>query len=143
MSGSVMGSRTYGQHFEDVTGELNGFGSLGGTGIESHNKVSSKTKREGVEMPANCDNCGAPNVILADWQEVVYISVGSLPPNGWKYDSGHIRTDVPCRQCRRLLPVGVTPMEAKRWVQAAINAQFLSPQQANQIAAQAQQQRMR
>jgi len=135
MSGEgTIGLRQYGEHFDDVQSDLSGFGSLGGNAIHQHNKATAKQTSEGVELHANCDNCGVHNKILADWTEIIILSVGRIPPQGWKYDRGHIRTDVACRGCRRLLPVGVIPEECKRWVMAAINARQLDPQVAEQIA---------
>lgn len=135
---NTIGMRQYADHFADVEGELEGFGSLGGAAIQNHSKVSTKPQKDGVHFFANCDNCGTHNDITAEWPEIIFCSVGKLPPNGfWKYGGGRIHTDVGCRQCRRPMHIGVTPEECKRWVMAAVNAKIIDPQAAEQVAAKA------
>jgi hypothetical protein len=123
--------------FSDIHNDIAGYGSLGGTAIDNHFKVKPKSSREGLRMKLDCGHCGTPQEIIATWPEVVVISVGKLPSNQWKYDQGHIRPHIGCARCNHSVMVGITPGEAKSFATAAINAQYLSAQQAQQIAQQA------
>lgn len=136
-SNSTIGMRQYGDVFSDVVSDLSGFGSLAGAAMNKHERADAQVKREGVHMHAACDNCGAHNVVIAEWPEVIFIATGRIPPVGWKLDQGYVRTDMGCRGCNRLLPIGVLPDEAGKWTRAAISAQYVSPQTAEGIAAQA------
>lgn len=124
------------QYFEDVDLSNLGYGALGGAAIEQHNSPKASPTPEGVRISLHCDHCGAPNVLTAEWPEVIFISAGALP-RGWKYDQGHIRPEVGCALCRRLVSPGITPDEAQRWVRAAIHARFVMPQQADALVQQA------
>lgn len=124
------------EHFEDIDTENLGFGGLGGAAIENLHKTTARPTKDGVKVKLDCSSCGAPNVMTIEWPEAIVISVGAIPP-GWKYDSGYIRPEIGCAQCRRLLSPGVTPDEATRWVKAAVNARFVDPQQANALATRA------
>jgi hypothetical protein len=129
-------------HFSDIDVSQFGFGGLGGAGAELHQKTTARTTKEGVKIALDCDNCGAPNILTMEWPEVIVIATGNLPP-GWKLEAGYIRPEVGCASCRRLVTPGVTPGEAKRWVEAGINARFVDAQQAHAIAQQAARGRMR
>lgn len=120
------------RHFSDVDVSQFGFGGLGGEGADMHQKTTARPARDGVKISLSCDNCGAPNILTVEWPEAVVISSGNLPP-GWKLDGGYVRPEVGCASCRRLVTPGMTPSEAKRWVEAGINARFVSPQEANAI----------
>lgn len=124
------------EHFEDIDVDSMGFGGLGGAAVENHHKARAKPARDGVKIQLSCDNCGAPNVLTAEWPEVIFISAGAIPPH-WEYERGYIRPKIGCAQCRRLVSPGMTPDEAKRYVIAGINAKFVNPQQAEAIAQQA------
>jgi hypothetical protein len=125
------------QHFADVDIDKLGYGGLSGIGAAEHGQASARPVQDGVKVALNCDNCGAPNVLTIEWPEAVIISTGHLP-RGWKIQSGYIRPDLGCANCNRLVTPGVTPDEAHRWVKAGIAARFISPQQAQAIAQQAQ-----
>jgi hypothetical protein len=129
--------KQYGDHFSDVTSDLGGYGSLGGAGIGAHERTEAKVTQEGVNLHAHCDNCGVHNVVIAEWPELVFIAEGKLPPNGWKFEQGHVRTAIGCRGCRRELPIGVVPDEAGKWVRAGVSARYIAPNVVQHLASQA------
>lgn len=123
------------QYFDDVDVDSLGFGGLGGAAIENHHRANARPTAEGVKVKLDCQTCGAPNVMTISWPEAVIIAHGAIPPE-WEYVQGYIRPKVGCAQCRKLVATGVTPDEAARWVKAAQNARFITPQQIQAISAQ-------
>ena len=123
-------------HFADVDVESMGYGGLGGMAVENLHKAKAKTTAAGVLVKLDCGTCGAPNVMTIDWPEAIIISAGAIP-RGWTLDRGHVRPEIGCGQCKRLVTPAVTPDEAQRWVKAGIAARFVNPQQAQQIVQQA------
>lgn len=119
-------------YFSDIDVEAFGFGGLGGVATESHHRATAKPTKEGVVMAFNCDNCGMPNRLTADWNEIIQISAGAIP-QGWVFDAGYVRPYMGCAHCRKEVKVGITPDEAKRHVTAAINARFVDPNYANAL----------
>lgn len=124
------------EHFADLDLGSMGYGALSGSGVESHQKLRSKTKKDGVEIALNCDACGMPSLMTITWPEAIVISAGKLPP-GWRYTEGYLQPDIGCKQCRTQVPVGVTPEEAKRWVVSGVQARFVDGQQADALYQQA------
>lgn len=119
-------------HFSDV-GELSdesGFGSLGGIGTDAHFSARAGTVDQGTTYQVNCDNCGGRNSILIEWTELIVVAHGKLP-NNWKYANGRLYPDVGCAHngCNFLCTVQLTPDEAKRLLNAAVNAGKVKPQQ--------------
>jgi hypothetical protein len=122
------------KYFEDVDVEGMGFGGLGGAAIENHHRANARPTAEGVKVKLDCGTCGAPNVMTIEWPEAIIIAHGAIPKD-WVYEKGYIRPEVGCAQCRRLVSPGITPDEAARWVKAAQNARFVTPQQIQSVAA--------
>ena len=126
------------QHFSDVQelSDESGFGSLAGGATDAHFQARSSTMRDGVTYQLTCDNCGGRNSVLIEWPEMIIVAHQKLPPN-WKYMNGRLYPDVGCAHngCNFLCSVQLTPDEAKKAVNAAVNAGYVQP---NQIQAMSQ-----
>jgi len=120
------------QFFSDVpelTQEEDRFGSLAGGGTDNHFQTQTTSGREGVSYKIHCDNCGLPNVVTVDWQEMVIVGSG-MAPHGWKYENGRLFPNLGCGNgnCGYICTVTVTPDEAARHVNAALQAKVVTPQ---------------
>ncbi len=120
-------------HFEDVrgSGDLAGFGVLGGDAISSHQKATAKLSPDGlgIDYLVNCDHCGIPNRLTVSWPEFLYAANGRIPfdqsrRTAWKYEQQHggFHPNVGCAQCQMVLLLLITPDEAKRHLHAAEQA---------------------
>lgn len=122
------------QYFDDVDVEGLGFGGLGGPAIDNLHRSNARPTAAGVKVKLDCQTCGSPNVMTIEWPEAVIIAHGAIPA-GWAYEKGYIRPGIGCGSCRKHVDAGVTPDEAARWVKAAQNARFITPQQIQAISA--------
>lgn len=119
-------------HFSDVpelVSENERFGLFQGDGTDNHFQVQQSPTRAGVDYKVHCDNCGTPNVITVDWNELIFIGSSRLPP-GWHYDNGRMYPNVGCANgnCNYICSIQITPDEAAKHVHAALQAQVVSPQ---------------
>lgn len=107
--------------FSDIRGVLAGFGCLGGMGADAHHTAQQRRAEDGTGMTFTvpCDNCGQPNEITVNWDELIYGAARQVPP-GWKYEPrfGAIHPNVGCRSCRGLLLITLFPDECARHLKA-------------------------
>jgi hypothetical protein len=128
------------QFFSDVPelgGEDDQFGSLAGGGTSNHFGTQTSNAREGMQYKVHCDNCGTPNLITVNWQELIIVGSGMVPP-GWKYENGRLFPNLGCANgnCGFICTVNITPDEASRHVNAAIQAQVINSDFVHQVRAQ-------
>lgn len=127
------------KYFSDVPElqrEEQTFGSLSGFGAEQHFSArEAGMSKDGKEFTLSCDNCGSRNAITVEWAELVIVGSGVVPPN-WKYENGRLFPNVGCRSCNYISSITLTPDEAAKNVNAAINARVLNAQFVQQVRAQ-------
>jgi hypothetical protein len=121
-------------HFEDVrgTGELGGYGVLGGEAIQTHTKSTAKMTKEGVDYSLFCDQCGTKNRLSVSWAEFLYARNRHVPYDSsrgkpWQYDGQHggFHPNVGCGRCRMVLLLILTPAESQKWLAKAEEANYL------------------
>lgn len=109
----------------------NGYGSLGGAGVESHNSTHSKIVTEGVSYLIPCDSCSRELTILVPWDELIFMSAGVLPTNNtWIHNAqaGCFMPNALCACQRSRIRLGVTPDECTKNLRSGIAARKISPQ---------------
>jgi hypothetical protein len=120
-------------HFEDMrgSGDLAGFGVLGGDAIASHHKATAKMSPDGqgIDYKLDCGHCGVPNRLTVSWGEFLYAANSQIPFDQarrapWKYEQqfGGFHPNVGCAQCQMVLLLLITPDEAKRHLHGAEQA---------------------
>lgn len=124
------------QDFEDIADQ--GYGALGGGGADQIDRVNTKIKATGPELTCFCEACGAKNGITFGWDEAIYGSIGYLAPD-WDVEAEtkllYPRVGCSNGACRRLIIIGFAPQELKRFVQTAIEQNFITKQWAEGYAA--------
>jgi hypothetical protein len=120
-------------HFEDVrsSGELGGYGVLGGDAITSHQKAVAKLSpdRSGIDYHVNCDHCGTRNKLSVTWAEFVFAANNQIPYDQvrqapWKHERqfGGFQPNVGCGHCQYAIMLIITPDEAARHLHGAEQA---------------------
>lgn len=125
-------------HFSDVPElyqEMEQFGSLGGTGAVQHFSTHQSTSPQGMQYNISCDNCGKGNSIVVGWGELVVVASRAMP-QGWKFANGKMYPDLGCAHCNHLATVSLTPDEAAKAVNGALQAQVITPQYVEQVRSQ-------
>lgn len=123
--------------FSDVKPLVSGLGGIfqGSDGLGELSKVSTPFQQtgQGIRAEFQCQNCGSPIGVEADWTELTYIMM-KIPPPHWYKDqrAGLMRPEVGCSRCGEIVSVGLTPQECQKAINAGVEAGFISLQQVNQ-----------
>jgi len=115
-----------------------GWGSLAGAGVDHHEAIKTTVERDGVRFEHNCDFCGKPIGLVAEWPELIIMSLKKIPGDGsWYHDpnSGRLFPNLRCG-CQNPIKVGITPDECARHVNSGISQGKITVAQANTIAQQ-------
>jgi len=101
-----------------------------GLGELNQARTNFSRTRTGLTIEVPCQQCGQPNGIEVDWEELIRIMMKMVPPN-WFLDAQHglVRPHVGCRGCAVLIGVGLTPQECQRAVNGGVEAGHLSKEQ--------------
>lgn len=104
-----------------------GYGSLGGVGIDSHDKARSKVVAEGIEFVVPCGGCGKEIGLIAEWPEVFMMSK-ELAPQQWAYEpsQGGFMPLMACR-CGSRLRIVTTPDECNRNLRSGMSNRAIDP----------------
>lgn len=116
---------------DDDDTHVNGFGSLGGAGVEQHYKTQAKVVPGGVLFKISCDGCNRDIEIGVGWQELSIMAQGQMPGGGtWLYNQqgGCFMPNLACRVCRTPTRLGVLPDECNRHIKAGIAAGVIPKQ---------------
>ncbi len=110
------------EHDDDLP---RGYGSLGGDGVDHHDKVATKVVNEGIENKMHCDRCGRPLLVTIPWAELIFMGNHVLPTNGaWRHEPafGCFMPTTGCPRCGDQVRLGITPDECGRHVKAGVAA---------------------
>lgn len=113
--------------FDDIrtSRELNGYGSLSGDGIDSHEQVSSSLAKDGngIDYIVECGECGSPNQVNVSWKEFLLGANNRVPFDErtgiqWRYEQqyGGFQPNVGCARCRMAIMLILTPEECRRMI---------------------------
>lgn len=107
----------------------NGYGSLGGVGAEGIEDVKTSVAQEGVEFIVSCNSCMKDIKVTAEWPELVIMAYKRQPPQ-WRAEPA-VGAFMPLASCRcgARVPLGVTPDECTKHLNAGINNGKVSQQQ--------------
>lgn len=124
------------EYFEDV---LNGadHGILKGAGLADYDSIKETIEKEGVHVVLNCRLCNSKRGIILEWPELYWVGSNGpgmplLLPQGWalSQNNGTAVLQAQCPRCGKPgLAVHVTPEEARRNIQSAVNSGLLEPRQ--------------
>lgn len=117
--------------FSDMKNTNEGYGSLGGAGVEHQTsvKVERDPDKQGLCFVAPCGECGTEHKVTIPWDEFIFGLVGATPP-GWSYDRRHggFYPGIKCVGCARPIVLVFTPDECKRHLNAGVASKQVSPQ---------------
>jgi hypothetical protein len=122
--------------FSDVP-EATAFGGIfAGEGLADLNSAKTKLTRDGLRVETKCERCGRPKHITVEFLEMMFIAHGRTPPD-WFYDREHglmrWARGCACSDQVKPYPFGITPNECSQGISKAVNYQYLSAQQADQL----------
>lgn len=128
------------EYFDDVleSGGVGGRGNSGildSAGLDDYDSVRERILPEGVEVSVNCRLCNSKRGVLFEWPELYQIgsngpSQPPLIPPGWQFsrNNGTVVFVAGCPACGQPgVALHVTPDEARRKVESAMNAGLLTP----------------
>lgn len=106
-----------------------GYGSLGGVGADSHDKVKTSVVAGGVQFVVPCGGCAKEIGLVAEWPELFLMSKGQQPQQ-WSYEpsQGGFMPLLQCR-CGARLRLATTPDECARSLRSGVANGALSAQQ--------------
>jgi hypothetical protein len=133
------GAREQGvDYFDDILENNDKAGILEGGGLDDHDRVREKFTEEGVAVQMNCRMCGQGAVVTLEWMELFIVGTNGagaplLLPKGWQYSANNATCycQIRCRgRCggQGYVAPHVTPDEARRHVNAAVNRGMIPPQ---------------
>lgn len=137
------------EYFDDIleSGGIGGTGNAGilnSAGLDDYDSIQEKVIPNGVEVSVNCRLCNSKRGIVMEWPELYQIGSNNpqmppLIPPGWQFspNNGSAVFVAACPACGQAgLAVHVTPDEARRKVESAVNAGLIPPQAVQQWRAQ-------
>jgi hypothetical protein len=110
-------------------------GILNSAGLDDYDSVREKIQADGVEVSVNCRMCNSKRGIVLEWPELYQIGANNpalppLIPPGWRFsqNNGSAVFITTCPACGKPgLAIHVTPDEARRKVESAVNAGLIPP----------------
>ncbi len=133
------------EYFDDVidSGGIGGNGNAGilnSAGLDDYDAVRETVQEDGVEVSINCRLCNSKRGVVLEWAELYQIGSNTpqlppLIPPGWHFsqNNGTAAFVHPCPACgQKGLTIHVTPDEARNKIQAAVNANLITPQTVQQ-----------
>ena len=137
-------------HFDDLLEAEEAVGNGGileSQGLRDYDNIKTSVKREGGVVRMNCRHCNKPREVTMEWTELMQVAGNQqnarpFLPQGWQFseNNGTAYVALQCPNCGNPegFAVHTTPEEAHKLVQQGINAGFVNPSQAQQIAQQVQ-----
>lgn len=139
------------EYFDDIlgTGGVGGTGNAGildSAGLDDYDNVREKVQEDGVLVSCNCRMCNSKRGIVLEWPELYQIGSNQhgmppLIPPGWQFSSnnGSVAFIHSCPACgKKGITIHVTPDEARRKIESAVQANIITPQLVSQWRAQVQ-----
>jgi hypothetical protein len=122
-------------YFDDMEGKLEG-GILGGLGDADFQNVKQYISPQGLVLEIPCQMCGRRHACTLEWHELFTVGLNGpkqplrMPP-GWDYspEDGGLFAKIPCQKCQHPMCPLVTPDDARKHVNQAVQRGFLAPQQ--------------
>jgi hypothetical protein len=129
------------EYFDDIlssggVGGLGNAGILGGMGLDDYDSVRERVEAEGLFVQLNCRFCNRERAITVEWPELYQIGSNApglpvLMPQGWRFspNNGTAFLAHGCPACGQPgLTLHMTPDEARRHVENAVQATLIPPQ---------------
>ena len=138
------------EYFDDIisTGGVGGTGNAGilqSMGLDDYDSVREEVETEGLRVEINCRFCNSKRGIVLEWVELYQVGSNGpnlplLVPQGWQFSINN-GTAVFIHRCPSCgegqgLAIHMTPDEARRHVEAAAQANLITPQVLQQWKAQ-------
>lgn len=112
------------------------FEASDGLGELNQARTAFQQTGQGIRLECTCQNCGLPNGIDCDWEELTLISM-KLTPQGWYKNDQHgvMMPHVGCAKCGMAVAGGLTPQDCDRALVGGIEAGYITQQQVQQAKA--------
>lgn len=122
--------------FTDVFSDDSG-GSLESPGLRDYDNVQQTIEPDGLKVAISCRLCGRKHELTLEWHELYVIgsnkpgTVPIMPRDFRRSEQGTAYTQYNCTKCANPgITVHITPDEAARHINTAVQSGFVSPQQA-------------
>ncbi len=121
------------------------------SGLKNHDSVHSTVDERGVVFEMECQGCGVPTQIVAEWPEMVALKYGVNPafafrgnpgimssePTKWEFlpHEQSWRPDMRCPRCDFHICLRVLPDEPEKFLSAGRRKGIIIPQGEQKVAA--------